>query len=172
MKTVLLNGTSYTFNPALNQIDFSPMGNFNSGRLYAVIDVTTEKLIYSVAADAQGYGGTFVGDILTYDSSNAGQSVGDSLMAIYDDPSAVQQVAGTVSVDSLPPVVATAIPQSTDVLGVLVSGNRNNQIEVNFETPPGATLITNTFTGSGSATAVNGHTVYATGATAVSAQKV
>jgi hypothetical protein len=171
MKTVLLNGTSYTFDPANNQIDFSPMGNFNSGRLYAVIDVTTGKLIYSVAADAQGYGGSFVGDILTYDSSNAGQSISDSLMAIYDDPSAVQQVAGTVSVDSLPPVVATAIPQSTDVLGVLVSGNRNNQIEVNFETPPGATLITNTFTGSGSATAVNGHTIYATGATAVSSAK-
>jgi hypothetical protein len=171
MKTVLLNGTSYTFDPANNQIDFSTMGTFNSGRLFAVINVTTGKLIYSVAADAQGYGGSFVGDILTYDSSNAGQSVSDSLMAIYDDPSAVQQVAGTVSVDSLPPVVATAIPQSTDVLGVLVSGNRNNQIEVNFETPPGATLITNTFTGSGSATAVNGHTIYATGATAVSSAK-
>jgi hypothetical protein len=172
MKTVLLNGTSYTFDPANNQIDFSPMGNFNSGRLYAVIDVTTGKLIYSVAAAAQGFGGSFSGDILTYASSNAGQSVSDSLMAIYDDPSAVQIISGNVALDPIPTQpIPTYNTTSTDVLGVLVSGNRNNQIEISFDSAPGATLITNTFTGSGSATVTNGHTIYATGTTGVSSAK-
>ena len=172
MKTVLLNGTSYTFDPANNQIDFSTMGTFNSGRLFAVINVTTGKLIYSVAADAQGYGGSFVGDILTYDSSNAGQSISDSLMAIYEDPTAIQQVAGTVAIGSYPiDPLSVTVPGATDVLGTLVTGNRNNQIELSFDTAPGATLITNTFTGSGAATVTNGHTIYQTGTTAVSSAK-
>ena len=86
---------------------------------------------------------------------------------------------------SLPVVIAndqTAIPITTasplevtvgqtvsqDILGVAVGGNRNNQIEISFNSAPGATLITNSFTGSGAATVSNGHTIYSTGTTAVS----
>ena len=81
--------------------------------------------------------------------------------------------------NSLPVTVASDQPLeveviqsvSQDVLGVAIGGNRNNQIEISFNTAPAATLITNTFTGSGAATAVNGHTIYQTGTTAVSSAK-
>lgn len=63
---------------------------------------------------------------------------------------------------------------SQDILGVAVGGNRNNQIEVSFNTAPGATLITNTFTGAGSVSITNGHSIYQTGSVgaAASAQAV
>jgi hypothetical protein len=52
---------------------------------------------------------------------------------------------------------------SQDILGVAIGGNRNNQIEIAFNTAPGAALITNTFTGSGSVNITNGHSIYQTG---------
>jgi hypothetical protein len=172
MKTVLLNGTNCTFDPINNQIDFANTANFQPGRLYAVINITTGKLIYSAASEDLGFGGSFSGDVLTYDSSNAGQSISDDLMIIYDDPSAVQEIAGSVTIDQFPPVpLDITVPGAVDVLGSLVTATRNNQIEIEFDTAPGVDLITNTFTGSGSATVANGHTIYQTGATASSSAK-
>lgn len=52
---------------------------------------------------------------------------------------------------------------STDVLGVNVSGSRNNQIEISFFSAPGASLITDTTTSTGSITQSSGHTLYSTG---------
>ena len=81
--------------------------------------------------------------------------------------------------NSLPVTVASDQPLeveviqsvSQDILGVAISGNRNNQIEISFNTAPGASLITNTFTGSGAASVANGHTIYSTGATATSSAR-
>jgi hypothetical protein len=76
--------------------------------------------------------------------------------------------------NSLPVTLATdqAIKTvSQDILGVAIGGNRNNQIEIAFNTAPGATLITNTFTGSGAVSITNGHSIYSTGATASSSAR-
>jgi len=73
--------------------------------------------------------------------------------------------------NSLPVVLATDQALKTvsqDILGVAIGGNRNNQIEIAFNTAPGAALITNTFTGSGAVSITNGHSIYSTGATASS----
>lgn len=101
MKKVLSSG-NYTFLPGTNEIRFSGFA-FNPSNLYAVINITTGKLIYSVASDAAGYGGNFtttvsLNDTLIYDSSNVGQSPSDLLQVIYDDPAAVQDVTVTNTV--------------------------------------------------------------------------
>lgn len=58
-----------------------------------------------------------------------------------------------------------------DILGVSVSGTRNNQIEVSFDTSFDTSIITNTTTGTGSATISNGHALYATGTGTTSSAK-
>ena len=58
---------------------------------------------------------------------------------------------------------------SLDVFATNITGSRYNQIEINFEFAPGATLITNTTSGGASITQANGHSLYSTG-TATSAE--
>ncbi len=104
----------------------------------------------------------------------------------------INNVSGTVS---LPTGAATSAKQDTqytqliaiekaiedlsinastpqDILGSGVSGSRYNQVEINFETAPGAALVTETFTNSGSVVITNGHSIYQTGATATASAKV
>lgn len=52
---------------------------------------------------------------------------------------------------------------NSDILGLDLSGTRNNQLELSFNTVPGASLITNTTTGQGSIIAAAGHTYYQVG---------
>jgi hypothetical protein len=66
---------------------------------------------------------------------------------------------------------ASTVAPNIDVLGSAVSGSRYNQIEIDFNTVPSGTLITNTTTGSGTITASNGHSLYATSSTASSSAK-
>lgn len=65
----------------------------------------------------------------------------------------------------------TAINSANDVLGVGVTGQRNNQIEISFNSAPGPSLITNTFTGAGVTIVTNGHTIYSTSTAAISSAK-
>jgi hypothetical protein len=58
---------------------------------------------------------------------------------------------------------------SQDVFGTDIASTRYNQIEINFESAPGATYITNTASGGGGVTYSNGHALYETG-TAVTAE--
>lgn len=95
---IILPLVNFTFTPSLNQINFLGVGGFDSSRLYAVINVTTGKLVYAVASANAGFGGTFSGTVLTYASSNVGQTNTDVLQCIYDDPLAVQVVGGAVGV--------------------------------------------------------------------------
>lgn len=98
MKRVL-PASYFIFTPALNRVDFSPIAaGFKQENLYAVINITTGKLVYAVASVTSGYGGSFAGPILTYSSSNVGQLVSDVLQVIYDDENATQYVNGSVSV--------------------------------------------------------------------------
>jgi len=66
-------------------------------------------------------------------------------------------------------VVKSAADPGNDVFATAITGTRYNQIEVNFETAPGATYITQTFSGGGAVSHVDGHALYSTG-TAASAQ--
>ena len=96
----ILNPSEFTYTPSTNQINFSGVSGFAARNLLAVISITTEKLIYSVASGPSGYGGSFAGSVLTYDSSNAGQNVSDILQIIYDDPAGIQNVSATGTVSS------------------------------------------------------------------------
>lgn len=95
---IILPSTNFTFTPSLNQIDFSGVVSFDSSKLYAVINVTTGKLVYAVASVTAGFGGTFSGTVLTYASSNVGQTNTDVLQCIYDDQTATQNIGGSVNV--------------------------------------------------------------------------
>lgn len=66
---------------------------------------------------------------------------------------------------------ASTVAPNIDVLGSAVSGSRYNQLEIDFNTVPGASLITNTTAGGGTITASNGHSLYATSATTTSSAK-
>lgn len=54
-------------------------------------------------------------------------------------------------------------PVHDDILGVAVSGTRNNQIEVSFDTSFNTDVVTNSNTGTGGASISNGHALYSTG---------
>jgi hypothetical protein len=51
----------------------------------------------------------------------------------------------------------------TEVFGAAVGSQRNNQVEINFETVPDASYITTTTSGGGSIAASGGHTAFSTG---------
>lgn len=70
----------------------------------------------------------------------------------------LQTIASTVGTGTI-----SVKPVHDDVLGVAVSGTRNNQIEISFFSSFNTDLITNTNTSTGSATIANGHALYATG---------
>jgi hypothetical protein len=100
---ITLEPTQFVFTPSLNKIDFSNMiGAFKPYRLLAVTNVTTGKLIYSVASQPAGYNGSFSttiypDDTLTYVSSNAGQSASDIIEVLYDSDTQPQLISGTTS---------------------------------------------------------------------------
>jgi hypothetical protein len=100
---ITLDPTQFVFTPSLNRISFANMsGAFKPERLLAVTNVTTGKLIYAVASQPAGFGGTFStgtfpNDRLTYASSNAGQSPTDIIECLYDSETQPQIVSGNVS---------------------------------------------------------------------------
>ena len=51
---------------------------------------------------------------------------------------------------------------STDIFETSIVNSRYNQLEISFDTAPGASLITNTTSGGGSVSTALGHTTYAT----------
>lgn len=61
--------------------------------------------------------------------------------------------------------------QTSDILGVGISGKRNNQIEISFNSAFDASLITNSQSGGGNATIINGHALYSTGTNATASSK-
>jgi len=88
----------------------------------------------------------------------------------------VDAAGGTITSTTTGPVKAldvnvavAATSPGNDVFATTITGTRYNQVEVNFETAPGATFITQTFSGGGAVTHTNGHALYSTG-TATSAQ--
>jgi hypothetical protein len=132
------------------------IGVNNGGDLYApAIDISTSELqVQAKIFDSAGL------------AINKGQQLmADSVpVAIASDQSAVPVSFPSSTVLNVDVVQSV----SQDILGVAVGGNRNNQIEISFNTAPAASLITNSFTGSGNQVQTSGHTLYRTGSTAVS----
>lgn len=139
---IILNPSQYTFNPTLNQIDFSALsGGFDSSHLYAVINVTTGKLVYATASAPAGYGGTFSGSVLTYASSNVGQSGTDTLQVIYDDPNANQTVSVTNPVSSYTfDYAGNAISSTSDPSSGQYALNVSTRTADAYGTPIGSTV--------------------------------
>lgn len=88
----------------------------------------------------------------------------------------VDAAGGTITSTTTGPVKAldvnvavAATSPGNDVFATAITGTRYNQVEVNFESAPGATFITQTFSGGGAVSHTNGHALYST-STATSAQ--
>lgn len=71
-----------TFNPAAKTLDFTGYTDFDIGRLYAVINVTSDAPIYVVGKASLG--ASVAGSILTLDYDTTAHSAADDLMVIYD----------------------------------------------------------------------------------------
>jgi hypothetical protein len=103
-------------------------------------------------------------------ATSAAQTDGTQKTKIVDAAGGVVTTTTSGPVKALDVHIAVdATSPGNDVFATQMVGTRYNQIEVNFETAPGATFITQTFSGGGAVSHTNGHALYSTG-TAVSAQ--
>lgn len=146
MKLPLLSG--YTFAPATRSIDFSATGGFDVRRLYAVINLASNVLIY--AAGKRGYGyASASGAVLTleYDTETMGAS--DALFVLYEDGASATNgkleelralLAGTlqVSASSLP-LPAGAAADAT--LQLILTALRAQRVETIWTDDTGVRFI-------------------------------
>ena len=103
-------------------------------------------------------------------ATSAAQTDGTQKTKIVDAAGGVVTTTTSGPVKAIDVHIAVdATSPGNDVFATQMVGTRYNQIEVNFETAPGATFITQTFSGGGAVSHTNGHALYSTG-TAVSAQ--
>lgn len=103
-------------------------------------------------------------------ATSAAQTDGTQKSQIVDAAGGVVTTTTTGPVKALDVHIAVAATSpGNDVFATQMVGTRYNQIEVNFETAPGGTFITQTFAGGGAVTHTNGHALYST-STAASAQ--
>jgi hypothetical protein len=130
------------------------IGVLNGGTLYApALDPTSGELqVQAKISDSAGL-----------PINNGQQTMTNSV------PVTIASNQSAIPITTTSPIeVKVGQSVSQDILGVAVSGNRNNQIEIAFNTAPGASLITNTFTGSAAVSITNGHSIYSTGTVASS----
>ena len=71
------------FNPSTRTLNFQTLGNFNINRLYGVINITRNSILY--APGAEGYGAvTVVRGIVTLETDTATHSATDLLNVYYE----------------------------------------------------------------------------------------
>lgn len=87
MKTVL-NFTP-VFTPASKTLDFNLYSGFDLKRLFAVINITRNQIIYAVGQSTYGYS-NFSSGVLTLVFDTSLHNSLDQLMIIYEDASMVQ----------------------------------------------------------------------------------
>jgi hypothetical protein len=80
----ILNSNYYSFDAGNNRIDFTNFPEFEFQKLYAVIDITEGKLIYSTAGQASGLDGSFSTPYLNLVFDVTGFSSSDELQIIYE----------------------------------------------------------------------------------------
>jgi hypothetical protein len=107
MKTIIEPTT--TFTPSSRTLDFSAYGSFDIKKLYAVINLTAQTVIYAVGGSGTGYSSISGGNILTLQYNTTTMSSGDTLQIIYDDATAAQVVSGLSAVGTAPGVVPVPV---------------------------------------------------------------
>lgn len=149
--------------------DAALIGGNDSGTLRA-IDVTRLTSVNYLKVDASAFTQPISAASLplpTGAATSTNQTNGTQKTQIVNSSGTVTTSTAIGSKQSLD-ISVTSDP-SLDVFATNVTGSRYNQIEINFETAPGASLITNTTSGGASITQANGHSLYSTG-TATSAE--
>jgi hypothetical protein len=151
--------------PLPNNNNALSVGFMNGSVLSAPkMDPVTNELIVQTA-------GVALQDVNLTDVDGVAISLGQKTMA-NSLPVTIASDQTAIPITSSTPInVNVTQSVSQDILGVAIGGNRNNQIEISFNTAPGATLITNSFTGSGAVSITNGHSIYSTGATGSSSAR-
>lgn len=147
-------------------------------------DTTLRSLTSSKALDVSivdgsgnqitGFGGTQFAE----DAAHVSGDIGTEILAVRRDTPTVGTSANgdysTISVDKFGRVQTVdplGLPGSVDTFGNLITGQRNNQVDIQFFRGTPGSLVTVTNTGSGGATSSGGGAVFATGATATSSSK-
>jgi hypothetical protein len=151
--------------PLPNNNNALSVGFLNGSVLVAPkMDPVTNELIVQSA-------GVALQDVNLTDVDGAAISLGQKAMA-NSLPVVIASDQTAIPITSSTPInVNVTQSVSQDILGVAIGGNRNNQIEIEFNAAPGASLITNSFTGTGAVSIVNGHSIYSTGTGAVSSSR-
>lgn len=135
MKTILQ--TNPTFNPSAKTLNFSGVPNFVINRLLAVLDQTTNQIIYAQSASGSGLvswnSGTSV-LTLQKDTTTGGFASTDSLSCIYDDPAipvtlvstSTAGVTGRYQLGSSAASTAPIVVKSTagTLFGIEISANK------------------------------------------------
>ena len=82
----IVHPSYFVFDPSSNRIDFSTFPNFNFTYLYAVINVTAGKLIYSTAGEPAGLQGTYSAPFLNLNFDTTSMGGADELQILYNLP--------------------------------------------------------------------------------------
>jgi hypothetical protein len=82
----IVHPSYFVFEPSNNRIDFTAFPNFNFTFLYAVINVTAGKIIYSTAGEPAGLQGSYSAPFLNLNLDVTSMGSGDELQIIYNLP--------------------------------------------------------------------------------------
>jgi hypothetical protein len=162
---------SYSFNASTKEVTISGVTTVTLEQFLLIINATQDTVIYNpTCADL---GGTLSGSVLTLDYDTTLFNNTDDLQIHFalntttdNSPSLLATEATLLDINEILTAGIIVEPVHDDILGVAVSGTRNNQIEVSFDTAFDSSVVTNTNTSTGSATISNGHALYSTGTNA------
>lgn len=107
--------TNYSFNAASKQIDFSSYPGFDIQKLTAIINVTSNQLIYQSGNLIYGYS-AFSSNVLTLLFDTTSMNNGD-LLQIYYDSSEIPAIGQKTNSESLPVVLSTQQAQDKYSIG-------------------------------------------------------
>lgn len=79
----ILNVSKYTFNPANKTVDFSLIPDFSLNRLYGIVNVTQNALIYAPGATGLGIS-SINGEVITLQYNTTSHSTSDVLNIYYE----------------------------------------------------------------------------------------
>lgn len=79
----ILNVSKYTFNPANKTVDFSLIPDFSLNRLYGIVNVTQNALIYAPGASGLGVS-SVQGDVVTLQYDTTSHKTTDVLNIYYE----------------------------------------------------------------------------------------
>lgn len=92
--------TSYTFNAAAKTIDLSSIAGFDVKKLYAIINVTANQIIYATGTSQYGLA-NIAGSVITLNYNTAAMNNTDKLQIFYDDISVNATQSGTWNIGTL-----------------------------------------------------------------------